>query len=193
MSKASLNFRLFTVSVNSSTKPGGIAALMRKSRARRTTSASIATEMANSSGPNTQPSDLIMNITSSVPLICGLPSAALATLANRSVMPIAIPALNRNRAVDKYRVDWRVMLANPGKGDVANGLPSEPRLKCPVGRDCRVFGSSGTGRFQDAPGEWAGLERRYSVLTWHETPAVKHYFLQRRVTSVQNSAPRWGK
>ncbi len=63
MSNASLNFRLFTVSVNSSTNPGGMAAVIRRSRNSSTTSASIATETARSTGPNTQPSDRSMNMT----------------------------------------------------------------------------------------------------------------------------------
>ena len=60
ISNACLNCRLFTVSVNSSTKPGGMATPIRRSIARRTINATRPIETSNNMGPNTMPADLTM-------------------------------------------------------------------------------------------------------------------------------------
>src|SRR6478736_3608610 len=107
MSNASLNFRLLTVSVNSSTKPGGMDELVRRSSARSTTRATSETETAMSNGPKVQPSASIMNRMSGLsdppppPPAPPPPAApplswAAATFANQAIATNANPNTNQN-------------------------------------------------------------------------------------------------
>ena len=91
----------------------------------------MATEMASSSGPNTMPSDLIMNQMSSPPLSFsagGAASWAWATLENIIRATTASAAKHRNRPAALYRVDERSMRASPERSMFAGGGPPRDAL-----------------------------------------------------------------